>query len=185
MSETALLLIDVQNDYFPGGKMELDRSEETACNAKKVLDHFRRKKLSILHIQHLSTREGANFFLPDTNGCEFHELVIPQEDEFIIQKHFPNSFRDTGLLSTLKKKNVQHLVIAGMMSHMCVDSTVRAAFDLGFRCTVIEDACTTRDLSLYEKQIPALTVHQSIMAALSGLYAKVTRADNWIRESTR
>jgi nicotinamidase-related amidase len=171
--KTALLLIDIQNDYFPGGRMELEGSPEASLRAGELLTLFREKNLPIIHIQHISTRKGASFFLPDTAGVEIHTNVRPFPGETVIQKHFPNSFRDTELLPCIGETEVNRLVICGMMTHMCVDATVRAAFDHGFDCVTIHDACATRGLTFNGDEIPAAKVHGAFLAALAGLYAQV------------
>ncbi len=178
--KTGLILIDIQNDYFPGGNMELVAMEQAARNAGLVLNKFREKEFAIFHIQHISKRPGATFFLPGTKGVEIHKSVAPQPDEVIIEKYFPNAFRDTDLLSAIKKAKVDEVVICGAMTHMCVDATARAAFDLGFRCTVIEDACATRNLEYKGIKVEASKVHAAFMAALSVPYAKVISADEFI-----
>src|SRR5690348_3618557 len=129
---TALLLVDIQNDYFPGGAMEVTGATGAADQASRLLSAFRRRGHPIVHIQHIATRVGATFFLPDTPGAEIHPSVRPTPDELIFQKHFPNSFRETPLAEHLRNAGVSALVIAGMMTHMCIDSTTRAAADLGF-----------------------------------------------------
>jgi nicotinamidase-related amidase len=143
LSET-LLIIDIQNDYFPGGAMELVGSWEAGCRAGELLTAFRDRLLPVVHVQHFSTRPGASFFLHGTHGVEIHPCVTPTAGEPVFPKHYPNSFRDTGLLAWLKEQGIDSLVIAGMMTHMCVDTSVRAAFDLGFACTLAHDACATR-----------------------------------------
>ena len=168
-----LILVDLQNDYFPGGSMELVGINEAATNAQILLNEFRRTKSPIIHIQHISTRPGSTFFLPDTEGAAINRLVAPQEDEIVVIKNFPNSFRGTALLELLKEQELNNLVICGAMSHMCIDATIRAAFDLGFNCIVAEDACATRDLKFRDKIIKASEVHASFMAALSVPYAAV------------
>jgi nicotinamidase-related amidase len=175
-----LLLIDIQNDYFPGGRMTLEGSPEAAENAKRVLTRFREKNLPLVHIQHLSTRPGASFFIPETEGVEIHAAVSPSGDEWVVQKHFPNSFRETGLLGRLQQKGADHVVIAGMMTHMCVDATARAAFDLGFQCTVLHDACATRELFFEDVTVPARQVHAAFLAALGAVYAKVVGTEELI-----
>ena len=172
----ALIIIDIQNDYFPGGKMELEGSPEASLQAAKLLDAFRAKGLPLVHIQHVSNRPGASFFLPDTEGVKIHANVAPRAGETVIQKNFPNSFRGTGLLEHLRALGAGHLVIAGMMTHLCVDATTRAAFDLGFSCSLAHDACATRALTFGEQRVPAAQVHAAFVAALAGLYAKVQRA---------
>ena len=171
--KTALILVDIQNDYFPGGKMELVGMMESSRKAQELLGLFRKHNLPTFHIQHMSLGKGTDFFLPDTEGAEIHESVKPLSGDMIIQKHFPNSFRDTDLLERLKSSHVTALVICGAMSHMCIDATTRAAADHGFKCTVIHDACATRDLQFGDTLVPAEQVHASFMSALSFAYAKV------------
>jgi nicotinamidase-related amidase len=173
----ALLIVDIQYDYFPGGAMELVGSAEAGLRAGKLLEAFRVKGLPVVHIQHVSTRKGATFFLPGTKGMEIHESVAPRTDETVFQKHFPNSFRETPLLQHLREHRIDRLVIAGMMTQMCVDSTVRAAADLGFQCALAHDACATRALSFGGTTIPAESVQTAFLAALNGLFAKVESAD--------
>ncbi len=170
---TALLLVDIQNDYFPGGRMVLEGSDEASLRAKELLTAFRQKHLPIVHIHHVSTRPGATFFLPGTDGVRPHSNVQPLPDEFVVQKNFPNSFRNTNLLEHLQSLQVEQVVVAGMMTHMCIDATARAAFDFGFSCTVVDDACATRALSFGDRVVPAEQVHLSFLAALSTVYANV------------
>jgi nicotinamidase-related amidase len=172
----ALIIIDIQNDYFPGGKMELERSPEASLQAAKLLEGFRTRRLPLVHIQHVSNRPEASFFLPDTEGVNIHANVAPRAGETVLQKHFPNSFRGTPLLEHLRGLGANQLVIAGMMTHMCVDATTRAAFDLGFSCSLAHNACATRALTFGEQHIPAAQVHAAFVAALGGLYAKVQNA---------
>lgn len=173
----ALLLIDIQNDYFPGGAMELTGSPEACAQAAKLLKAFREKSLPVIHIQHFSKRAGATFFIPETRGVEINSGVAPIAGEAVIEKNYPNSFRDTALLDHLRALDVSQLVIAGMMTHMCVDTTTRAAADLGFQCSLAHDACATRELSFGGKTVPAEQVQVSYMAALNGLFATVQSAD--------
>lgn len=174
--QTALIIIDIQNDYFPGGKMELEGSPEAGLQAARLLDAFRAKGLPLVHVQHLSNRPGASFFLPDTEGANIHASVAPRAGETVMQKNFPNSFRATPLLEHLRGLGIDHLVITGMMTHMCVDATTRAAFDLGFSCSLAHDACATRALAFGDQRVAAAQVHAAFLAALSGLYAKVQSA---------
>jgi nicotinamidase-related amidase len=173
---TALILVDIQNDYFPNGKMELEGSLEAGHKAGELLAFFRRAQLPLVHIQHIAVKPGATFFLPDTEGVQTHESVMPLPGEQVIRKNFPNSFRNTPLLETLQEQQIKRLVIAGMMTHMCIDATTRAATDLGFECWLAHDACATRALSFQNKAIPAEAVHGAFMAALNGTYAKVMTA---------
>src|SRR4030042_5774029 len=111
--KTGLLLVDLQNDYFPGGAMELAGMRQAGEQAGRLLAAARRLGLPGFHVQHLALRPGATFFRPGTKGAEIHELVKPLPGETVIQKYFPNSFRDTGLAELLKKAGIEDLVIAG------------------------------------------------------------------------
>lgn len=183
MKNEALLMIDIQNDYFPDGNMPLEGMEMAAANAKRVLAYFRNNQKPVLHIQHLSIRPGATFFLPGTVGAEIHASVIPINDEPVIRKHFPNSFRETTLQDRLADLKIGRLTICGAMSHMCIDTTVRAAFDLGFDCRVISDACATRNLTFGEVAVDAAQVHAAFMAALSVPFAQIIATDHLVAQS--
>jgi nicotinamidase-related amidase len=178
--KTGLLLVDIQNDYFPQGRMELVGMNEASSKAQDLLSLFRTNQWPIFHIQHIAAGAGATFFLPDTDGVEIHGAVKPIPGEMVIQKHFPSSFRDTALLAELKKAEVKRLVICGAMSAMCIDATTRAAFDLGFSCVIVHDACATRDLAFGGKTIPADMVHGAFMAALGSVYARVLSFDTFL-----
>jgi len=155
-------------------KTELVGMDAAAANARLLLDRFRREHAPIIHIQHLAAPPGATFFLPGTEGARIHALVAPEAGETVLTKHFPNSFRDTPLLETLRRQAITDLIVCGAMSHMCIDATIRAAFDFGFSCTVAEDACATRDLSFNGNPMKAADVHAAFMAALAVPYARVT-----------
>ena len=176
----ALIIIDIQNDYFENGAMELVGSLQASENAKIVLTKFRDENLPIVHIQHLSVAPDSQFFLPETFGQEIHENVKPLANEKVITKYYPNSFRETELLDYLKSKNISELVILGMMTHMCVDATVRAAKDFDFQCTVIGDACASRNLEINDKTVKAEDAHNSFLSALSFFYADIKNTSEFI-----
>lgn len=177
----ALLIIDIQNDYFEEGAMPLVGTSEAAQKAKSVLEYFRKNSLPVIFIQHIAARPEAGFFLPDTIGAEIYEGVQPQKDEKIFVKYFPNSFRETGLDEYLKNLKIDELVITGMMTHMCVDATTRAAKDLGYNCTVIADACATRDLEIFGERVKASEVQKSFLAALDYFYSEVITAEEYLK----
>ncbi|MQY76088.1 MAG: isochorismatase family protein [Spirochaeta sp.] len=171
--KTGLLLVDIQNDYFKGGLMELVGMDEAASRAKDLLLLFRENQWPTFHIQHIATGKDATFFLPDTFGVDIHESVKPLLNDVVITKKHPNSFRETMLIEELTKASVKRVVICGAMSHMCIDATTRAAADLGFDCFVIHDGCATKNLEFGGETIPAKKVHGSFMAALGSAYARV------------
>jgi len=178
--KTGLILVDIQNDYFPGGRMELAGMVKASSKAKDLLSLSRESQWPTFHIQHIAYREGATFFLPDTEGAEIHDSVKPLSGDIVIQKHHINCFKETPLLDELKKAAVERIVICGAMSHMCIDAAVRAAADLGFNCVVIHDACATRDVQFENRTISAQQVHGSFMAALAMAYAEVLSLDAFI-----
>jgi nicotinamidase-related amidase len=179
---TALLIVDIQNDYFQGGKAELVNPDKASKNAKLMLEYFRKNNLPVVHIQHIASRPDATFFAPDTKGAEIHNDVKPKDTEQIIIKHFPNSFRETNLLEYLKSKNITDLVICGMQTHMCVDATTRAAKDLGFNCVVIGDACATKDLEINNVKVKAADVQTSFLSALNYFYSKVMTTEQYLNK---
>ena len=179
---TALLIIDIQNDYFEGGTMTLVGSDSAAENARLILDRFRSEDLPVIHIQHIAGSPTATFFLPDTGGAEIHKSVTPLADEKVVVKHFPNSFRETDLLEYLKKEGITDIVICGMMTHMCIDATTRAAKDFGFSCTVVGDACATRNLEVNGQAVEAGEVQKSFLAALNYFYSTVKTTKQYLEE---
>jgi len=173
----ALLIIDIQNDYFPGGANPLVEPEAAAANAGRVLDAFRASGEPVVHLQHVWDAPDAPFMKPGTPGVEIHAAVTPADGEPVLQKAEPNGFVGTTLEAELRGRDVDALVVAGMMSSMCVDATVRAAVDLGFTATVVHDACAAPDLEFGGQAIDGKTVHGAFMAALAGGYATLVAAD--------
>lgn len=160
-SKTALLLIDIQDFYFPGGMSALVEPEAAAEQAALLLDDFRTKNQLVIHVRH--------DFEP---GGNIHQLVRPLPDEKVITKKEVNSFKDTDLLSYLQEHQIDTLVIAGMQTHMCLEGGVRAAHDYGFVCFVVQDACATKNLLFDGEIIAAKDVHLSTLNTLKS-YAKV------------
>lgn len=168
-----LLIVDIQRDYFSGGKFELVGSDEALANAKTALSRFRDKGLSVFHVRHTNLREDATFLAAGTTGAEIHPALAPVGGEDIVTKHAPNAFYDTPLLGLLKGSGIDHLVVCGMMTHMCVDTTVRATKDYDFTVTLLGDACATRDLSWRGETVEADKVQKIFLASLDGIFARV------------
>lgn len=177
--KTALLVIDIQNDYFPGGKYPLVNPLEAAKKAHMLLQCFREHGGDHVHVQHISLEADATFFIAGERGADIHAAAAHFEGEPLVYKHYPNSFRETDLLELLKNWKTERVIVTGMMTHMCVDATARAAADFGFDVIVAEDACATLDLQYGETVIPAEHVHKAFMAALES-YGRVMRADEVI-----
>ena len=181
MPQTALVIIDIQNDYFPGGAFPLEKPEQAAAQAARVLAYFRERALPVIHVQHSSIRPGSAFFLPGTPGADIHPTVSPLPGETVVVKHAPSAFLETTLTEELARCGARHLVIVGMMSHMCVDTTVRVARERGFALTLLHDACATRSLAWEGQEIAAAQVHAAYMAALNGYFAEVMTTDAFLQ----
>ena len=130
--KTALILIDIQNDYCPGGKGELENPLEAALQARRLLDFFRQQKWPTVHIQHVATRPGAVTFLPDTDGVKIHASILPLAGETVIVKHFPNSFAGTmGELMSAVQEN-RPCSLAATDNIKTLDIIFRAYQDAGW-----------------------------------------------------
>lgn len=180
MSKQALILVDIQNDYFAGGKWPLSGPDAAAEKAARLLKAFRGAGDLVVHIRHEAADADAPFFVAGTPGADIHPSVANLAGEPVIVKHHINSFRDTGLKAVLDQHGIDTLVIVGSMSHMCVDGVVRAAVDFGYDTTVIHDACATLDLEFDGVKVPAAQVHAAFMAALAFGYAKVVSAAEFL-----
>ncbi len=176
MASRTLLIIDIQRDYFPGGAYPLVGPEAAAEAASNVLGRFREAGDPVIHMKHVWDAPDAEFMRAGTDGVEIHPAVAPADGEPVLEKANPNSFLDTGLEEALRERGTEDLVVAGMMSSMCVDATVRAAADLGFSPTVVHDACAAPDLEFNGVEVPGAAVHAAFMAALADGYAELTSA---------
>jgi nicotinamidase-related amidase len=182
MSKQALVIIDIQNDYFPGGKWTLSGMDAAADNAARMLAEFRKRGDLVVHVHHESTESEAPFFVPGTEGAAIHAKVAPKAGEEVILKHHVNSFRETKLKDILDRNGVTAPVFCGAMSHMCVDAAVRAASDFGYACTVIHDACASRDLDFGGKTVKAMDAHAAYMSALGFAYAKLSSTKDYLAD---
>jgi nicotinamidase-related amidase len=180
MAKQALIVVDIQNDYFPQGKWPLAGADAAADNAARLLAAFRETGDSVVHIRHEFTSADAPFFTPGSDGAKLHPKVLNRADEPVVLKHFVNSFRETELQAILDEQGIKELVVVGSMSHMCVDGITRAAADLGYTVTVIHDACASRDLEFNGMTVPAAHVHAAFMSALGFAYASVVSTDEFL-----
>lgn len=168
-AKTALLIIDIQDFYFSGGKMELVNPQAAADNAAILLAYFRDKGMPVIHVKHESASQS-----------DIQSAVKPIEGEKIFTKKEVNAFNGTGLNDYLKSLGVNNIVICGMQTNMCVEGAVRAGYDLGYTITLVHDACAARDLKWENEVIPAKMVHLSTLATLKA-YAKVVSTDEFVK----
>jgi len=166
----ALLIIDIQDFYFPGGKSALVEPEKAAANAALLLDDFRTRNMLVVHIRHNSE-----------SGGKINDIVKPLPSEKIVSKDAVNSFIGTDLLDFLKANQIDSLVICGMQTHMCVEAATRAAKDYGFKCILIHDACATKDLKFGDKIVKAEDVHYATLNTLTN-YAKVISTKEYLKK---
>ena len=174
--KTALLVIDFQKDHFPGGKHPLVNALEAAKKAYMILQCFREHGGHHIHIQHIARNPDAAFFISGDRGTDIHDSVAHFEGEPIVYKHEPNAFLNTELLELLRSWEIERLVVCGMMTHLDVDATVRAASEFGFQVVVAEDACATHDLQHGATTIPAEQVQKTALAALKS-YARILKSE--------
>ena len=180
MSKQALVVVDIQNEYFSEGKLPLVGIDEAAANAALIIESARQKGHTVIHVRHEMPSTDAPIFTPNSNGVEINETVKPVEGETVIVKHFPNSFRETPLKEILDKDGIQEVIVIGAMSHMCIDATVRASVDFGYKTTTVHDACATLDLEFGGTKVPAAQVHATIMAAIEFMYGEVIDTKAWL-----
>jgi nicotinamidase-related amidase len=180
MTKKALLVIDLQKDYFPGGKWTLDGIDAATSNAVRLVAAERDAGNLVVHVRHEFPTSDAPFFTPGSEGAEIHKDVQPISGETVILKNQVNSFRDTNLKDILDRNGIEEVVICGAMSHMCVDAATRAANDFGYRCTVIHDACASRDLEFNGVRVPAQQAHAAYMASLGFAYANTISTDEYL-----
>ena len=173
----ALLIVDIQNDYFPGGANPLHEPEAAADAARRVLERFRAAGEPVIHVQHVWDAPDAPFMRPGTEGVEIRREVAPRDGETVIQKHAPNAFLRTSLEQELRGRGIDAITVCGMMTSMCVDATVRAAADLGFDVTVVHDACAAPAITFAGLEVPAPAVSAAFFGSLAGGYATVVSAD--------
>lgn len=182
MSKRAIIVVDIQNDYFPGGKYELVGIDKAAQNAARVIEAAREKGDRVIHVQHIFPSQDAPFFTPGSAGIEINPVVAPREDETVVVKNYPNSFLKTKLKEMLDADEIEDVVVVGAMSHMCIDATTRAASDFGYKTTVVQDACATRDLEHEGVTVPAASVHAAMMSALGFAYATITDTEAYVAQ---
>lgn len=181
---SALIVSEVQNDYFPQGRTPLEKSQEVLQKIQHILRTAREKKSIIVYLQHISTEPHAFYFLPCTRGAQFHPAVLPERGEIVIKKHYANGFKDSLLHSTLKKLRIEHLVFVGMKTQGAIDATVRAAHDLDYFCTVIYDACAAESIEFNQTVVTSSQVQAAFLSALRPHYANVLSTEMWIQTNT-
>lgn len=180
MNKQGLIVVDLQNEYLPTGKLPLSGIEAATANAARAIADARSRDIPVFHIRHEFANDEAPVFVPGTDGVEIQPAVAPVGNEPVIVKNYVNSFRGTDLKQQLDAHGVEEVVVVGAMSHMCVDAIVRAAADMGYPVTVLHDACATLDLSFGGVTVPAAHVHAAMMAAFEFGYGTVKSTQDYL-----
>jgi nicotinamidase-related amidase len=180
MSKRAIVVVDLQKEYWPTGKLPLAGIEKAEANAARVIAKARAAGDPVIHVRHEFANADAPFFVPGTEGVEISPVVQPLEGETVILKNHPNSFRETELKRILDEQGIEEVVVVGAMSHMCIAATGRAAADFGYDTVVVQDACATRDLEYNGVTVPAAQVHAANMSALEFAYGRVIGTDEFL-----
>jgi len=167
--QTAFIIIDIQNDYFKGGAMELENSEKAGQNAGKLLDYFRKNGVPVIHVRHENTNSFAGFFLPGTEGAKIHKCVEPKAGETVILKHSPDSFMETDLNDVLQKMNIKHLVVSGMHSNVCIRATTLKALENKYTVTVAEDTLAALNQTVHKSAVDEITKAGAVMTLSTSL----------------
>ena len=171
LAHSALIMIDCQNTYRTG-VMQLTGVEQAIVEAKKLLQRARDMQIPVIHIRH-DSGEGSPYDLTTDIG-QISDEVAPQDGELVITKNFPNAFVQTDLDERLKTLGIENIVLAGFMTHMCVNSTAHGGFNLGYKPTVVASATATRSLLAADgKLVPAQQVQDAAIASTRDLYAAV------------
>lgn len=171
-AKTAVVFIDYQNEYRQG-PLALPDEVLASEAARRLRAWADRVGIAVIHVLHRAPAT-APIFAPDTRGAAPIEGLAPAAGETVIYKHLPSAFTGTGLAEVLQAAGSETLLIAGYMTHNCVDSTAREAFHRGYRVGVVADASATRDLpGLAGNTIPATTVHAAVLAGLGDRIAEI------------
>ncbi|NOX84651.1 MAG: cysteine hydrolase [Chlorobi bacterium] len=167
----ALIIVDIQQFYFPDGFYPLVNPEQASLQAAKVLKYFRDNGELVIHVKHATKKDSL-----------INKNVAPIEGEKVFTKHYANSFRETGLLDYLRENQIKQVVICGMQTHMCVEAAARAAADYGFDVIVIGDACATRNVVYKGDTVKAADVHASTLGSIEGYYGKVMTTEEFLKQ---
>ena len=179
----ALVVIDIQNEYFPGGALTLPNAERAAGRAAEAIEAARAANVPVVHIRH-EEPDSTEWFVPGSHGAQTNSAVAPAVGELVVVKNYPNSFLQTELAEHLAAAGANRVAFCGMMTSMCVDATVRAAADLGLQPVLLDDACAAPDLEHRGTQVAADSVHAAFCGALGDEIATVVGASEFAAKPT-
>ena len=171
LAESTLIMVDCQNTYTRG-IMELEGVQAALDQAEELLSNARDAGIPVVHVMH-DAGAGSPYDVHDEIG-QIVPRVAPRDGEPVVVKAFPNAFTGTDLHERLQAAPGRDLVIAGFMTHMCVNSTARGAFSLGYRPSVVAGATATRELPGADGvAVPASALQAASLAAIADLFGVV------------
>ncbi|WP_313517167.1 cysteine hydrolase family protein [Pseudomonas sp.] len=170
LGNATLLIIDAQEEYRSGA-MVLPGLQAAVDEIASLLAVARQHGRPIVHVRHLGIPGGL--FDPQGPRGEFLPELAPQAGETVVEKRLPNAFAGTDLHDRLLAIGHLDLIVCGFMTHSSVSTTVRAAKDYGYRCTLVDAACATRDVPMGASILSAADLHKVEVAALADNFATV------------
>ncbi|MDT8715240.1 cysteine hydrolase [Clostridium sp. 19966] len=176
----ALLVIDVQNEYFTG-KLKVTYPINSLDNILKVMDHARKNNMIIIIVQHASI--SGDTFIRNSNEWQIHPKIIEKSYDYLIEKTKPSSFYETNLEEILKKENITGVVISGYMTQMCCDTTSREAFHKGYYVEFLSDATGTIDVNNKVGVVSSEELHKVTLITQSLKFSDVISSDEWMKSN--
>jgi nicotinamidase-related amidase len=176
----ALLVIDVQNEYF-SGLLPITHPEGHLANVLRVMDCAAANGVPVVVVQHTSLQPEAPFFRRGTPNWELHAEVRRRPHDLLVEKNLPGTFTGTQLEPWLREQGVDRVVIAGYMTHMCCDTTARQAVHRGFAVEFLSDATGTLPLSNAAGEASAEELQRAFLCAQQMLLSEVVSTDEWCR----
>lgn len=175
--QTAVIVIDIQNEYFPGGKMPIPDGMKALNNSKRIVEFAHKNNMPVFFVQHVGEANGP-LFAKGSRFAEFHKDLQPAKGDRVITKATPSSFVGTDLKAQLDNLGIKQLIVTGLMTHMCVSSTARDAFPLGFSVIIPEDATATRDLATWDNNVVDHNIlQQASLAGVADVFAEIKTTD--------
>lgn len=177
----ALLVIDVQNEYFTG-KLPVSYPAGSLANVLRAMDAARARGVPVVAIQHASPQADAAVFRKGSKEWELHAEVASRPHDVLIHKSLPGSFTGTNLERWLRERGVGTVVIAGYMTQMCCDTTARQAVHLGFSAEFLADATGTLAVTNTAGTVTGEELHRAILVTQQMRFSSVIKTDDWIKQ---
>ncbi|MEN6488197.1 MAG: cysteine hydrolase family protein [Smithella sp.] len=175
----ALLVIDVQNEYFTG-KLPVSHPPDSLNNIIRMIEHSHKKGIPVVVIQHTAPGNDSKTFRKGTAEWNLHPKIAAQKNDHLIEKNLPGSFTGTDLEPWLRERGIDTVVITGYMTQMCCDTTARQSLHAGFSAEFISDATGTLQIENYAGRVTAEELHRAILVTQAMRFSKVMTTDQWV-----